>query len=498
MRLAFSFIFLFLFLSTSSFAKKRFEWTPAAKAAYKKVISLRFDEAYSDIARIKLSDPENLMVYHIENYIDFFRVYINENEVEFNRLEKNKDRRLEMIEGGDKSSPYYLYLQADIRLHWALARLKFEEYSTAFFEVNKAFKLLKENTEKFPDFMPNKKDIGILHAMVGTIPDGYKWVVEWLSTMEGTIDQGKKELQEVVDYSRKNDFIYEEETYVLYGYLLLHLDNEKNAAWRIINTGKLNPKESLMACFVMANVAMRTDRGDEAIRILQNRPKSQQYFPFPYLDYMLGIAKLQRLDKDADTYIHKYLNMFSGKNFIKDSYQKLAWHALILGKRTDYEFYISKCKSKGYEIVGNDKSAQKEAASGVVPNIDLLKARLLFDGGHFEKANDILTNKSIAELNSKKDQLEYYYRLGRTKHKLKEHFDALRYYQKTIDEGREEGWYFACRAALERGHIYEKEGNFLAAKNAFKDCLDIKPDEHKTGLHHQAKAGLERIKNHLK
>lgn len=493
MKINICFVLVFLF-SVTCFASKRFEWTPAAKKAYSLVLSLRFDEAYSEIAYLKINDPENLIVYHIENYIDFFRVYINENETEFERLEKNKNRRLEIIESGDKNSPFYLYLQADIRLHWALARLKFEEYSTAFFEVNKAFKLLKENTEKFPDFMPNKKDIGILHAMVGTIPDNYNWAVRLLTQMEGTISQGKKELQEVVNYSRENEFIYEEETYVLYGYLLLHLGNDKSEAWRTINTGKLNPRKSLMACFVMANVAMRTDRGEEAIQILQNRPKGSAYFPFPYLDYMLGIAKLQRLDSDASQHLHKYLSDFSGKNFIKDAYQKLAWHSLIKEKKSDYDFYVSQCLSKGYTIVGNDKSAQNEAKSGEVPNIALLKARLLFDGGYFERAYSILAENSTADFKSKKEKLEYSYRLGRTAHKLKRHFDALRNYQKTIDEGRHEKWYFACRAALEKGHIYEAEGNYEAAKNAFQLCTDIKPDEHKTGLHHQAKTGLERVK----
>ena len=52
-----------------------------------------------------------------------------------------------------------------------------------------------------------------------------------------------------------------------------------------------------MASFILANVAMRTDRGGEAIKILENRPSGKQYHPFPYLDYMLGLAKLQRLDE---------------------------------------------------------------------------------------------------------------------------------------------------------------------------------------------------------
>lgn len=489
--------FLLFFLSLcgfSAFGKSHFTWTPNLKNAYKKVLALRFDEANSLIAKEKIQDSENLMVYHVENYVDFFRVYINEETAEFERLEANKNRRLDKIEDGDENSPYYLYLQATTRLHWAMARLKFEEYATAAFEVNKAFKLLTKNVEKFPDFMPNKKELGILHAAVGTIPDNYRWMVEMLSSLEGTFEQGKRELEEVIAYAQQHDFIYEEEIYVLYSYLLLHLGNDADASWQIINTGHLNPKTSLMETFIMANIAMRTDRGDDAVAILKNRPSGAAYHPFYYLDYMLGLAKLQRLDSDADIYLKRYVNRFKGKNFIKDAYQKLAWHALLFNNQTEYQRYNNLVKSKGADVVGSDKSALKEAKAGEVPNTYLLKARLLFDGGHFQKAYDLLSTRCETDFTTKKTQLEHSYRMGRITHKLGQYRYALDFYQTTIDDGKNEGWYFACRAALERGHIFEKQRKISEAKAAYSLCLSIKPDEHKTGLHQQAKAGLSRLK----
>ena len=379
------FITFLFFLPTAS-AAGRFEWTPDAKAAYENIITLKLAQAERLIIQMKQNDPENYMVYHLENYVDFFRVFINEDKTQFARLEQNKDRRLSKIKTGDSSSPYYLYIQADIRLQWALARLKFEEYATAFLETNKAFKLLTQNQEKFPDFMPNKKDLGILHAMVGTIPDNYKWAVEMLTSMEGTIEDGRAELEEVIDYSRGNDFIFETETYVFYAYLMLHLGNEEDAAWRFINRGKrLDHTKNPLAAFIKANIAMRTNRNDEAIQILQNRARGRDYHPFQYLDYMLGSAKLNRLDKDANVYLKRYINQFRGRNFIKDTYRRLAWHALINNNPVGYYNYMQKVKTKGYTVVGGDGSALKEANTGQLPNVELLKARLLFDGGYFKK-----------------------------------------------------------------------------------------------------------------
>ncbi len=488
---------LFLTLTTIHLsAQKHFTWTKPLKEAYQQAISLRFQAAESTLRSVEKTDPDNLLRLHVENYLDFFRVYINEEYDEYTVLEKNKDRRLSQIESyGDPKSPYYLYLQADIRLQWALARLKFEEYTTAFFETNKAFKLLTANASKFPDFLPNKKNLGVLHAMVGTIPDNYKWAVEWFSSMNGTLEQGMEELEEVIAYAQRNEFIYEDEIYVYYAYLLLHLGNETEEAWRLINTSRLDPKNNPLACFIKANVAMRTDRGDDAIAILTQRPMAPEFYPFPYLDYMTGIVKLQRLDRDADQYFLQFIKNYKGRNFIKDTYQKLAWSQLLKGKEAAYRTYMERCKSEGYTVVGSDQSAYQEAKKEEVPQVELLKSRLLFDGGRFQKAYEILSAHPASGYTAKKDILEYNYRMGRVLHKMGRLQEALTFYQKTIDVGKTEPWYYACRAALEQGIIHEESGDPMQAKSAFSLCLDISPQDHKTGLHQQARAGLKRLKN---
>jgi len=58
----------------------------------------------------------------------------------------------------------------------------------------------------------------MLHAIVGTIPDKYKWGVKLLSGMKGTIKQGKSEMEEILTYSKTNDFMFEEETLVMYAF----------------------------------------------------------------------------------------------------------------------------------------------------------------------------------------------------------------------------------------------------------------------------------------
>jgi tetratricopeptide (TPR) repeat protein len=239
---------------------------------------------------------------------------------------------------------------------------------------------------------------------------------------------------------------------------------------------------------------MRTGRNDEAIDLLQHRPQGAAYFPFPFTDYMLGISKLRRLDQDAHQYLLRFLKDYEGENFIKDTYQKLAWHALINGSELGYLQYMSKCEREGKTVTGDDISALNEAKANYVPTSQLVKARLLFDGGYFKQALGTLEQVDYEELDNEKEKLEFLYRKGRILDGLKKYDQAIFYYSLTIQEGRPLPYYFACNAALKAGIIYENRKIFHKAEEFYNDCLTMFPQEHQNSLHHQAKAGLGRMK----
>jgi len=486
--------FLCLIAAQGTAFANRFEYTPQAKEAYRKATSLRLFEATNALAQMRSQDPGNLIVYHIEDYIDFFQIYLSDDEALFKSLKKNRDARLDLVARGDKRSPYYLYVQADIRLHWALLRLRFGEYLSAFNEVNKAHKLLQKNRELFPDFMPNLKNLGILHAMVGTIPDNYQWGVKLLSSLKGSIPEGKRELETVLAHARNHDFLFEEETIALYSYLLLHLDNDKEGAWKIVRSGKLRPQSNPLHSFVIANIAMRAGYNDAAIQVLELRPRGKTLEAFPYLDYMQGLAKLRRLDGNAGLHFHKYLNAYKGNFFIKESHQKLAWCELLKNRPDGYMKFMKSCSEKGGAIAGGDKSALREALTGKVPNVVLLKARLLFDGGYYQKALELLRGRNANMFSEKRERLEFTYRMGRILHGLEKHAEALVFYQLTITEGKTDPSFFACNSALQIGLIFESRRDKAKARQYFQLCLSLYPDEHETALHQQAKAGIGRMR----
>lgn len=494
-KLAGLFFLVGLFNLPFGLSQGNFVFSPGIEEVYKEIMDLRWQKAESALKILEKKEPNNLLVLYLYNYLDFFQLFIEENKAEFKLRKKNRDFRLDRIKNGEASSPYNLYIQADIRLQWALLKLKFEEYIGAFSDISAAHRLLKSNLEKFPEFHLTYKNLGILHSLVGTVPDNYKWGVKLLSGLEGDVDQGTLELKKSMDYADEYCPLLYSETVVIYTYQLLHLQNRPEAAWSFIFDQKvLNPAKSPLHCFVMANIAMRSDRNDDAIDILTGLVKNKEQHPFPYLEFMLGQAKLRKLDTQAAQHYRHYLRDFKGRNFIKEAYQKLAWSEILNGNPEGYQRYMKLCLEQGYKMAGNDKNAMKEAERATIPNSSLLKARLLFDGGYYMQAKRILEKTGISTFSTKEHQLEYTYRMGRILDGLKELEAGINFYEQTIEMGENEPYFYACNAALQLGLLYEKKKNKDLAAKYFKKCLSIKPEEYGVTLHQKAKAGLMRIR----
>jgi len=230
------------------------------------------------------------------------------------------------------------------------------------------------------------------------------------------------------------------------------------------------------------------------VEILDHRPRGPEYIPFYFLDYMSGLARVRKLDPEAGRWFRLYLENYQGKNYLKECYQKLGWVALLQGDTAGYRHFMELCLSEGEAIVDPDKAAEAEAGWGFIPDITLLKARLLFDGGYYDQALQQLAGHRVEDFSSKHDQVEFTYRAGRIYHYLGDYEKALGYYFATIKNGAGEPWYFAANAALQSGLIYEAQGDYEKARYFYNKCLSMDEVEYKTSLDAQAKAGLNRIK----
>lgn len=480
------------FLLVCSAHAEVFDFNANCRKAYNAIMALKLNEGKALLLQEQKQNPKNLIPIYLENYVDFITVYTTDTRETYEQLKSNKDLRMEMLRAGETTSPYYLYCAAEMNIQWAAINIKYGEYLSAVFDIKKAYKFLQENQEKFPDFKPNKKTLGVLQALIGSVPDKYKWGVNMLG-MEGNVQQGLNTLSDLVEYGKKNDYIFQQETVAFYSFLLFNLKDDKEKAWQVLMQNGFADKGNLLNAYVCAHIGIYGKHNDEALRILEQRPTDSSYVNFPFLNYLYGLGKLNRLDKDADSYFKLFLAGYKGNNHIKSAYQKIAWGYLLQGDETNYKHFIAKVGKKGNASLDADKQAQVEADSKRIPNVNLLRARLLFDGAYYEKASKEMAALSEQSFNTAELQTEYLYRTGRIYHEWNKSDSALIYYAKAIERGKDLKRYFAANSALETGEIYELRGNKEQAKHYYTLCLDFAEHEYKNGIDQKAKAGLNRL-----
>ncbi len=489
-------LFILFFTTQSAQAAGYFATTHGIRSSYQKIISLQLNDARYELDLLKQAEPNNLMVLFLENYWECVSALLNDNEDQYHSWSRNLNKRLDKISKGDRQSPYYLYCQAEIRLQWAVLQGRYGDYLACAWNVKQGFALLEENQRRFPNFTANKKNLGVIHALAGNIPKEIKWAVKGISGISGTIDQGVQEVEEVLLFAKMNpDFLFGVESMVTYAYLQLHLNNQMENAWKTMNEVYRNAQHNPLAKLALANIAMKTARNDDAIRLLLEMPKNKAYHPLTYQYLLLGIAKLYRLDKDANQPLLTFLQLHKGQFGIKEAYQKLAWHSLLQNDQTNYWGYIYQAKIQGITRADTDKAAHREASSGEMPDPTLLKSRLLSDGGYFQQAYQLLHNKGDSYAYHFKNHLEFLYRMGRICHKLGKTKEAVQYYQQTVETGSQQPWYFACNAAIQLGLLYEERKEFEKARQYYKRASQIEPEEYAASLHARAKAGFNRVKN---
>ena len=489
---------LSLFFSASLQAE--FIFTPGCANAYSEVIRLNFSTARQMLSLERKSNPKNLIPEYIESYIDFLTAFISEEQKDFDHLKSKRAERLMLIDKDDEKSPWFLLSKAEINLQTAIVKLKFREYLTAAYEFRKGYKLLEDNEKKFPGFVPDKKCLGLLHALIGSVPSDYKWLTRILG-FHGTIPQGIGELRDLLDISEKNpDYSYmHDETMIMLMYFEYHLLKNSSSAMELAkkiaesSSYRKDQKPGTLQLFAINSIYLYTGANEKTIELLSNRDTAMQEFPVYYLDFMLGSAKMNKLDFTSGKHFEYYLRNFKGKSFVKTSYQKLAWIDLLQGDTAGYHQKMKLVKENGNEFTDEDKQALKEATSDELPNIHLLRARLLFDGGYYDRAVSEIAGKPIGYFPKYKDQLEVVYRLARIYDRKGQKDKAIDNYQRTIRFGETKPWYFAANSALYLGLLYENALDTANAAKSYRKCLSLRNHEYQNSIDQKAEAGLNRL-----
>ncbi len=480
--------------SQTNAPENRVDFTPRLQLAYFEIQKLRLDKARSLLDEERAQNADNGALVYLDNYADMYYLLISEDRSAYNTLSKKEDSRLNMLGSLPDNSPFKRFLQAEVRLHWAFAKLKFGNEVSGCWDIIKAYKLLEENRRKFPSFLPTLKSLGLLHVLIGSVPDQYTWVTKILG-LSGDIKGGLKEMDAVIE----KDSFFRQETQLVD--LLVHAFTLKitEAQIRELKALPAAQPDNLLLHFFTTSVLMKEGRSEEALAVLNRAPRSASYLPFPFLDYMRGEILLQKGQYDvAYTYYDRFQRKFKGFNFLKDSYFKKFLCRWLTGRDDEARAMIAKVGSVGKTITESDQYASEfatEFREGKVSGDQkvLLQARYASDGGYLSEASEFLKDYTADSFSKTSDKAEYNYRQGRILQKSGQESRAMTYYQRAIDLSRNTSLYFAPSSALQMGYIYLDQRNKPQAIASFRKAMSYKKHEYKNSIDNKARAALSEL-----
>lgn len=475
-------------------AQQKFDFNAACLQTYQEINKLKTETAEEQLQKISLQQPNNLIPLLLENYIDFYTLFFNEDPGYYTRQMGLMQNRLDALAKGDKSSPFYLYSQSVIRLQRGAVQIKFGNFWDAGWDIRKAYLLIKENRKKFPKFSPNEMIFGALESVMGTIPKGYKWLTNLLG-MRGSVTEGMRKMKE---FTNSNEYWAKQfaiEANFIYPYLLFHIANEKKEALDFVENKKLDLVNNHLHAFMAANLSLNNKEAAACKSIILHRNKSAEYLSTPVWDFQLGYANLYHLElRETIHHFEQFTNQFKGKFYLKDSYQKISWAYYLLGNPQQAEAFRKLTINKGSTLSDADKKANRDAKENNWPNPLLLKARLLSDGGYHTEAYKLLQGKTSNDFSNIEDKLDFAYRAARIFDDLGRKDDAIRNYLVAIKLGENRREHYAARAALQIGMIYEERGDKATALKYYEQCMNMEGHEYKDSLDQKAKSGIARCK----
>jgi hypothetical protein len=485
-------LWMLLFACLTSEAQLSYTWNDRTQSIYESITSLRIPEAKKWIVADKKNNPNNLSYPLLESYADFYQLFLNENTQEYNQLYPNFKSRIELLEKGPQNSPYYLYSLGLAHLHKSLVAIRFDKNWEAALDFRKAYLHFKENKRKYPKFTPNDVYLGILTTAIGTIPKGYQWMANVLG-LSGKISEGNAM---VLRYINSKDELSERarnEALLVYPYLIMNFEGNKEKTFDFIHKNNYDFKNNQMHAYMATNLYLNHQQSAKALAIVTELNDADAYLKLPFWQLEIGYANLNELKLDkAHKAFTEFIATFKGNFYVKDAYERLSWIAYLQGDMKKANAYRTAVLKNGNQITDADKQAYQNAKSGKWPNPILLRARLLSDGGYQSQALSSLAGKTSIDFPSESEKTEFAYRLGRIYDLMGQDEQAIKFYTSAIEKGVGLTDYFAARAALQIGMIYEQKNNFTKAIQYFNTCIEMKNHAFKNSLDQKAKSGIQR------
>jgi tetratricopeptide (TPR) repeat protein len=486
-----------LSFAVSSTASKHFtlsENVVEAKDALFKGDYVRYAKA---LGQVQVEDSDNLFILYLKATSYTLRTLFYEGNFspQFDAYYRDVKREIGTIKSARVKSKYTSWVLGELHFQMAMVQAKRKDNIAAASNTRSALIYLKKNRHSYPNFYGNVKTLALIKEAILALPSAYQSSVRLVGMNINDLP-GKEDLAAQLKSGRvpKNDSAYMTESYYYLAIMDYYLGSEPMNAWLRIEPVTRNYEKDDLAAFIRLNFALKCHRNSEALECINNFHPYSGGHGMPILHLLAGKAKVQNLDTGAYSDLEKYIQLSGEGDEVGLLY--LYYLDRIGGKKgaNNRLRQIAKIHSNQGEQA---KAAKKTAVSYLKnpPPLTLLKSRLLFDGGYYERALEALGDKKESQYKGQSAKLEYNYRKGRIYEEMGRFDLALLFYKEVLKKMEGSSQHYASYAALRTAQIYEKQGHLADAESAYTYSMVVcKRREYSKTVELKAKAGLKRVK----
>ncbi len=440
------------------------------------MFQLKFEQVDSCISEIKFQP--------VKSYLKLYSAFVSEMIVGCNNYKKYNqlyEEEVAYITCGNEEAAIYPLFLSELYLQRGIIEYKNGNTLKSISYFSKSYSYWKDSDELSDVSDYSLKLRGIFNLLLGNLPQPYNQVVSWFG-FKGDTEQGfccladylKKQQLEQGDY-------FEALLYLGFSFLKFGDDNDDIKDFITLYSSAGLPE-------LIKSIVVRCANKIHHPNLCENILKD--YASYPPLIYLQGKYQVQIGSITSEKTLSRFLATENRNQFKSDAYRYLSWNALLRGDRERFRQYQDSIRLQGSFPTSEDKQAYYESKLNKIPDVVLLKSRLLFDNGQFELVINIL--KDRGSYKTKEEKLECYYRLGRCYQFLLKDVMALSCYEKAVEMGDVSKRYFGSYAALYASEICLSEGNVARGKYFLEKADELNNGEYKYDISLKIKA-LEKL-----
>ncbi len=408
-------------------------------------------------------------------YLKLYQAFIQNvvvHNISFEEYSSVFDRYIDILKDNKSSKFLSSQLLSEIYLQKGILEYQNEHSISAISYFSKAYSYWKDTEEIDIENIYNLKLSGIFNLLIGNLPHPYSKMAGWIG-FSGDTKKGFEDLRKYLKLQATTQGEYFEGLIYL-GFSYLKFTKDESQIRDFIKEHSSTDLPEFIQS-LMLRCANKIHQPQLCFNILNRKTK------YPILIYLQGKYLVQSQSKSAELYLKHFLNLEKSNQFISDAFRYLSWHFLLKGDTISYQQYQESIHVMDDYPTSEDKQANFESYLSVIPNLSLLKARLLFDKGDYEKASIILLSQK-ENINSTEDLIEFHYRLGRCFQYLNKENQALYQFKQSVSLGRDSKRYFAPYSAIYASRILLSKNDTINAKFYLQKAEDLNNGEYKYSI----------------